>query len=346
MTIENLRPTEKQLVSQVVRAVGIPTDGWKGNDDPSKRSNWCFGEAGTANVAFIWHNNLRHDGDHVYFVNEAAERADICRREGQHQRAKRADDLDRLIGQSYFKKKPIRVAIVAGSADMDHDKAKYRVLDEESWFPHHRDPETGKIIVIRGVPQSDDFDPSSNFLGAGSPSAGDRTTTEEQSLKESAILESLQTQADSSIPTTIDETPQTHELDEEIGAHLPDAVAPIYPDEVQDQLAHGTFAEGATRQVLVNQYERNPRARSACIRHWGRTCYVCGFDFQKTYGEMGRGFVHVHHLTDIASIGEEYEVDPRERSSTSVPELPCHASHAAPGYRHRRTEVDAGCAAR
>ncbi|MFM0053273.1 HNH endonuclease [Caballeronia grimmiae] len=96
---------------------------------------------------------------------------------------------------------------------------------------------------------------------------------------------------------------------------------PIYPDEIPaDQ---PPFIEGATRQVLVNQYERDRRARSACIRHWGTACYVCGFDFQKAYGTMGCGFIHVHHLTDIASIGAEYEVDPRADLRPVCPN--CHA---------------------
>lgn len=95
----------------------------------------------------------------------------------------------------------------------------------------------------------------------------------------------------------------------------------VFPDEVPAD--ERTFVEGATKQVLVNQYERDAKARSACIRHWGSTCYACGFDFQKTYGEMGRGFVHVHHLTDIASIGVEYEVDPVEDLRPVCPN--CHA---------------------
>lgn len=95
----------------------------------------------------------------------------------------------------------------------------------------------------------------------------------------------------------------------------------VYPDEVAaDQR---TFIEGAAKQVLVNQYERDSAARSACIQHWGPTCYVCGFDFYKTYGDMGRGFIHVHHLTDIASIGAEYQVDPRRDLRPVCPN--CHA---------------------
>jgi hypothetical protein len=95
----------------------------------------------------------------------------------------------------------------------------------------------------------------------------------------------------------------------------------VYPDEIPSD--QQTFIEGATKQVLVNQYERDPRARSECIRHWRATCYVCSFDFEKTYGPMGKGFIHVHHLTDIASIGEEHEVDPVEDLRPVCPN--CHA---------------------
>jgi len=50
---------------------------------------------------------------------------------------------------------------------------------------------------------------------------------------------------------------------------------------------------------------------------------ICRFDFQKNYGEMGRGFIHVHHLTDIATIGTEYEVDPHVDLRPVCPN--CHA---------------------
>ncbi|WP_230625818.1 HNH endonuclease, partial [Ralstonia solanacearum] len=95
----------------------------------------------------------------------------------------------------------------------------------------------------------------------------------------------------------------------------------VYPDEINPD--QQTFIEGAAKQVVVNQYERDPKARSACIQHWKPICYVCGFDFHKTYGEMGRGFIHVHHLTDIASIGKEYQVDPCKDLRPVCPN--CHA---------------------
>lgn len=117
---------------------------------------------------------------------------------------------------------------------------------------------------------------------------------------------------------------QERELHEEFSARLSAIIVPIYPDEVSsNEFESRKFIEGATRQVLVNQYERDLHARSACIQYWGAACYVCGFDFQKAYGDMGRGFIHVHHLIEIASIGTEYEVDPRDDLRPVCPN--CHA---------------------
>jgi predicted HNH restriction endonuclease len=70
------------------------------------------------------------------------------------------------------------------------------------------------------------------------------------------------------------------------------------------------FFEGATRQVSTNRYERNPCARQQCIEQYGCRCSVCNFDFEQVYGELGRGFIHVHHLKSLSEIGEEYQIDP------------------------------------
>ncbi|MCH6235789.1 HNH endonuclease [Cognataquiflexum rubidum] len=70
------------------------------------------------------------------------------------------------------------------------------------------------------------------------------------------------------------------------------------------------FFEGLKKIVLVNSYERNLMARKTCIKHWKAICSVCEFDFEKQYGEIGKGFIHVHHLIPISQIGETYKVDP------------------------------------
>ena len=70
------------------------------------------------------------------------------------------------------------------------------------------------------------------------------------------------------------------------------------------------FIEGLKKRIVVNAYERNPKAREKCIEHYGTKCFICGFDFQEQYGEIGKGFIHVHHLIPISEIGKTYRIDP------------------------------------
>jgi predicted HNH restriction endonuclease len=76
----------------------------------------------------------------------------------------------------------------------------------------------------------------------------------------------------------------------------------VYPDEVASP---EVFREGTVRQVSVNAYERNPKARQKCIDHYGASCSVCRFNFGKFFGELGEGFIHVHHLCRISEVAEE-----------------------------------------
>ena len=72
------------------------------------------------------------------------------------------------------------------------------------------------------------------------------------------------------------------------------------------------YSEGKVKKILVNSYERNPVARQICINEFGLKCHVCEFDFQIEFGEIGRGFIHVHHKVDISTVGSEYSVNPIE----------------------------------
>jgi HNH endonuclease len=83
----------------------------------------------------------------------------------------------------------------------------------------------------------------------------------------------------------------------------------ILAEEIPADITEQLF-EGAKKSIVINAYERNPKARKLCIEHWKAICAVCEFDFEKNYGEIGKGFIHVHHLTPVSKIGEQYEVDP------------------------------------
>jgi 5-methylcytosine-specific restriction protein A len=89
--------------------------------------------------------------------------------------------------------------------------------------------------------------------------------------------------------------------------------------------------EGAKKRITVNAYERDPTAKPRCINRWGTKCVVCGFDFGQVYGPLGEGFIHVHHLTPVHTVGEEYELNPEEDLRPVCPN--CHS------MLHRKKET-------
>lgn len=117
----------------------------------------------------------------------------------------------------------------------------------------------------------------------------------------------------------------TRLIDERVGVKiyiesvLKDSITDVvYPDEVHEE----NLYEGAVKEVKVNAYERNIRARNKCIEHFGLDCIICGFNFEEVYGELGEGFIHVHHLIPLSELGKNYKVDPKK---DLVPVCPnCH----------------------
>ena len=86
-----------------------------------------------------------------------------------------------------------------------------------------------------------------------------------------------------------------------------------------------TYQEGSIVQIWVNRYERDPNARKACLAHHKAICKVCGFDFERVYGKIGGGFIHIHHLVpmNMRASAKPYEIDP---INDLVPVCPnCHA---------------------
>lgn len=123
------------------------------------------------------------------------------------------------------------------------------------------------------------------------------------------------------------------------GRAIPDSTVDVQPVQIiwrfeqstdrpaealaEEVLTPAQFAEGAVRQITINAAERSRAAREACIEHWGCQCAVCDMTFGQRYGELGDGFIHVHHLQPIASRGEQYHVDPVTEMRPVCPN--CHA---------------------
>lgn len=108
---------------------------------------------------------------------------------------------------------------------------------------------------------------------------------------------------------------------EQVWQEIQISAAPyLMPEEIESAEA---LLEGAKKLVNVNAYERNRAARLQCIQFYGSRCVVCGFDFEKIYGVIGAGFIHVHHLKPLSEVGEYYVVNPVEDLRPVCPN--CHA---------------------
>ena len=68
--------------------------------------------------------------------------------------------------------------------------------------------------------------------------------------------------------------------------------------------------EGRKHEDTVTRYERDRGNRKKCIEHYGYVCQVCGTNFEKTYGDLGKAFIEVHHLYPVAQ--GERQVNPIE----------------------------------
>jgi predicted restriction endonuclease len=110
-------------------------------------------------------------------------------------------------------------------------------------------------------------------------------------------------------------------LDEQLFL-LPEDLAQLEDEEEATILQAATTGsglyEGADMRILVNRYERNAKARQACLAHYGHTCFGCGFNFQQFYGSLAAG------ASPTASFSAEGPVPsrPNPRPAARVCQLP------------------------
>jgi hypothetical protein len=91
----------------------------------------------------------------------------------------------------------------------------------------------------------------------------------------------------------------------------------------EETMPGSAYFEGAVRRIEVNRYERDSGARDACIAALGWQCRICGFDFANRYGQVGKEYIHVHHLRPLAEVGDNYVCNP---VTDLMPVCPnCHA---------------------
>jgi len=64
------------------------------------------------------------------------------------------------------------------------------------------------------------------------------------------------------------------------------------------------LTEGKPIAIISKRYERSPAVRAKAIALHGLSCCVCDFNFESSYGNIGGGFIHIHHIERVADAGE------------------------------------------
>ena len=160
MTIfDELQPTRRQRVYDLVREAGIDVSHWETSKGQSSSAasnpkycyNWSFiGEQVV--VLNLWHQEIVEiDGIARYTLNprEAAQKATGIR-------VTRAHQMDHAIQEAMTLHLPIRPIILAGSRKDRGNTAtgvKQRLLDSAEWSVESYDVDTGHCTLVRKKPQ-------------------------------------------------------------------------------------------------------------------------------------------------------------------------------------------------
>lgn len=87
--------------------------------------------------------------------------------------------------------------------------------------------------------------------------------------------------------------------------------------ELNDFESFSNKKDGKKIMRYTTTYERKSENRAAAIKinkeKYGELiCEVCGFNFERAYGERGKDFIEVHHNKPLSEIKQEVEINPRK----------------------------------
>ena len=60
------------------------------------------------------------------------------------------------------------------------------------------------------------------------------------------------------------------------------------------------FVEGFRKEIIKENSYRDHKLIKAAKEYFAPTCVICDFNFEKTYGLHGKGFIEMHHLIPIS----------------------------------------------
>lgn len=109
----------------------------------------------------------------------------------------------------------------------------------------------------------------------------------------------------------------------QLSQYIADNFNDYYSEGIFNDIEENDIYEGHIRTITVNKYERSSIARKKCVEKYGYNCAVCEMNFEDVYGDLGKNFIHVHHIVPLQQIGREYKVDYEQ---DLIPVCPnCHA---------------------
>lgn len=95
------------------------------------------------------------------------------------------------------------------------------------------------------------------------------------------------------------------------------------PYEDYEEFHTSNVKEGKKTGYYTTKYERSKINRDKALKLHGYNCCICDINFKETYGDIGEGFIHIHHVNPLYSLESEVVIDP---SMDLVPVCPnCHA---------------------
>lgn len=164
--LEQIRPTKRQLVIDVVREAGIDVSDWANyahgtkppGANPKYCYEWAFVEPGRVVVLNLWHKHMTESGGVVSVRDnlraQAEKYAGIPKKGTWQKRAERLDSAVRVALQEHL---PIRAVVLAGKIreyvemESEASKVEKRLLDPVPWAVTSYDAITGDFVVTRGA---------------------------------------------------------------------------------------------------------------------------------------------------------------------------------------------------
>lgn len=158
MSLDEIIPTERQLVMDLVREAGVDVADWANGRGGKSRAamnprycyEWSFVEPGKLVVLNLWHAEMRESQD---TVSIALNLKKVSERETPRRKLW-AKAMDNAIRTAFSDGLPVRVIVLEGQRrNIDNAKAtraSMRLLDPTLWAVTEYNSSTGACTIVRG----------------------------------------------------------------------------------------------------------------------------------------------------------------------------------------------------